>query len=87
MSTNTTKKIHFFPISIEPLEEGGFLATCQSLQGCFAEGNTYGQAIENIQDVIEIHIEERRKNSDTLPEISIPQKTEFRLSLPLPIYV
>lgn len=45
-------KMRVFPIIIEPLEEGGFLANCPLLQGCRAEGNTYGEAIENIQDVI-----------------------------------
>ncbi len=79
------KKIYFFPIDIEPCEEGGFLATCRTFQGCFAEGDTYGQAIENIQDIIKIHIEERQKYKDALPEISVPEKTELRLSFPLPV--
>ena len=80
------KKIYFFPISIEPCKEGGFLATCQTLQGCFAEGDTYGQAIENIQDVIRIHIEERKKHKDILPQVSVPNKTDLCLSFPLPIF-
>ena len=80
------KKIYFFPIDIESCEEGGFLATCQTLQGCFAEGDTYGQAIENIQDIIKIQIKERQKHKDILPEISVPEKTELRLSFPLPVF-
>jgi len=81
------KKISFFPITIESLDKGGFFADCSILQGCHAEGDTYGEAIENIQDVIEIHIAERRKHGDILPEVSVPQKTEIRLSLPLPVCV
>ena len=42
------KKISFFPITIESLDEGGFFADCSILQGCHAEGDTYGEAIENI---------------------------------------
>jgi len=80
------KKIYFFPIDIEPCKEGGFLATCQTLQGCFAEGDTYGQAIENIQDIIKIQIKERQKHKDILPEISISEKTELHLSFPLPVF-
>jgi len=80
------KKIYFFPIDIESCEEGGFLATCQTLQGCFAEGDTYGQAIENIQDIIKIQIKERQKHKDILPEISVPEKTELHLSFPLPVF-
>jgi len=79
------KLIYFFPISIEPLEEGGFLAVCQTLQGCRAEGKSYGEAIENIQDVIKVHIEARKKFKDPLPEVSMPETTNIRLSLPLPV--
>jgi len=79
------KKIHFFPVIIESLKEGGFLASCPSLQGCRAEGKTYTEAIENIQDVIEVHIEARKAHGETIPEVSIPQKTDLRLTLPLPV--
>lgn len=79
------KKIYFFPITIEPLDEGGFLATCPVLQGCRAEGKTYGEAIENIQDVIKVHIEARKSHNEPIPEVSIPKKTDLRLTLPLPI--
>ncbi len=53
------KKFHFFPIIIETLEEGGFLADCPAIQGCRAEGETYSETIENIQDVIKVQIEAR----------------------------
>ena len=81
------KKFYFFSISIEPLEEGGFLASCPVLQGCRAEGKTYAEAIENIQDVIRVHIEARRANNELIPEVSIPQKTNLFFTLPLPIVV
>ncbi len=81
------KKIYFFPITIEALDEGGFLATCPILQGCRAEGKSYGEAIENIQDVIKVHVEARKTHNEPLPEVSIPHKTNLRLSLPLPISI
>lgn len=81
------KQIYFFPINIEPCEEGGFLATCETLQGCLAEGETYGQAIENIQDVIEIHLEARKKFNDFIPSVSMPETSNLRFSLPLPISI
>lgn len=80
-----TNKLHIFPIIIEPLEEGGFLASCPSLQGCRAEGETYSETIENIQDVIKAHIEARKANNEFIAEISVPKKTNVRLTLPLPI--
>lgn len=81
------KKLYFFPITIELLEEGGFLASCPVLQGCRAEGETYTKAIENIQDVIRVHIEARKAHGETIPEVSIPEKTDLRLTLPLPVSI
>jgi len=81
------KQIYFFPITVESLEEGGFLAMCPSLQGCHAEGETYGQAIENIQDVIKLQIKARKKYGDILPNVSVPTKTELSFSLPLPVFI
>ncbi len=79
------KKFYFFPVTIESLEEGGFLASCSVLQGCRAEGKTYTETIENIQDVIKVHLEARKAHGEIIPEISIPEKTDLRLTLPLPI--
>ena len=79
------KKFYFFPVTIEPLEEGGFLASCFVLQGCRAEGKTYAEAIENIQDVIKVHLEARKAHGEIIPEVSIPKKTDLRLTFPLPI--
>jgi predicted RNase H-like HicB family nuclease len=79
------KRIYFFPISIEVLEEGGFLATCPIIQGCRAEGKTYAEVIENIQDVVKVHIEARKAHGEIVPEVTVPQKTEMRFTLPLPV--
>ena len=46
-------------VIIEPCEEGGYFAACPTLQGCHAEGETYLGALENIQDIIRIHLESR----------------------------
>ncbi|HSW87606.1 MAG TPA: type II toxin-antitoxin system HicB family antitoxin [Candidatus Saccharimonadales bacterium] len=50
------------PITIIPLEEGGYLARCEKLQGCMAEGKTIEKALEVVTDVargiISLHKEE-----------------------------
>ncbi len=38
-------------ISIEPLEEGGYLATSDDLQGFIAQGRTMAETLEIAQDV------------------------------------
>jgi len=45
------------PVEVEPLEEGGYLAVCELIQGCHAEGETIAVALENVEDVARIIIE------------------------------
>ncbi len=74
-----------FPINIESCEEGGFFADCPSLQGCHAEGDTYGEAIDNITDVIKAHIEVKRKNREMIPSVKISKPSDISLQFPLPV--
>jgi predicted RNase H-like HicB family nuclease len=34
------------------LEDGGFVASCTDLPGCFSQGDTREEALENIRDAI-----------------------------------
>ena len=50
-------KRHLLRVEVEPLEEGGYLATCPDLQGCHAEGDTVAEALENAEDVARVILE------------------------------
>jgi predicted RNase H-like HicB family nuclease len=50
-------KKYLLKVEVEPLEEGGYLASCPDLQGCHAEGETISEAIENVEDVARIIIQ------------------------------
>lgn len=50
-------KRYLLKVDVEPLEEGGYLASCPDLQGCHAEGETIAEALENIEDVARVIIE------------------------------
>ena len=52
-----TQNFSFYSVIVEPCEEGGYFAHCPLLQGCHAEGETYREAIDNIYDVIQAHME------------------------------
>jgi predicted RNase H-like HicB family nuclease len=52
-----TVKTYRLPVYVETLEEGGYLAVCESIQGCHAEGETIEKALENIEDVAAIVVE------------------------------
>jgi len=57
------------PVVVQPLEDSeGYLAICPILPGCHAEGDTYAQAIDNLQDVARAHIELRLEKGLPLPK-------------------
>ena len=78
-----TTKILLYPVVIESCEEGGYFATCPSLQGCHAEGESYSEVIENIEDVIKAHLEIRRKHGEFLPEVLVKDRKGITFNLPI----
>jgi antitoxin HicB len=54
-------------IQIEPLEEGGYLATSDDLQGLVAQGRTVAETMEIAQDVARKLIESYLEHGDPLP--------------------
>lgn len=55
-------------LNIEPLDEGGFLATSPDLPGLLAEGRTQSETIEIAQDVARKLIDSYIEHGDPLPE-------------------
>ncbi len=54
-------------IQIEPLDEGGYLATSNSLPGLIAQGRTVAETMEIAQDVARKLIESYLEHGDPLP--------------------
>ena len=65
-------------IEIEPLEEGGYLATSQDLQGLIAQGRTVAETMEIAQDVARKLIESCEAHSD--PYCQGPEENYPRVS-------
>jgi predicted RNase H-like HicB family nuclease len=78
-------KLGLYPITIEPHEEGGYFASCPLFQGCHAEGETFGEAIDSMRDVIHAHIEARKEFAEFIPSVEFPQTAEVRFTLPVPL--
>lgn len=55
------------PIVIEADSEGYFVS-CPALQGCYSQGDTYEQAVENIKDAIRLHIEDRIADGEEIAQ-------------------
>jgi len=59
---------YLLPIKIEPLEEGGHLATSEVLPGFLAQGRTIAETLEIAQDVARKLIESHVQHGDPLPD-------------------
>jgi predicted RNase H-like HicB family nuclease len=55
------------PIVIES-DADGYYVSCPALQGCYSQGDTYEQAVANIQDAIRLHIDDRIADGEEIPE-------------------
>jgi predicted RNase H-like HicB family nuclease len=56
---------YLLPIVIEK-DEDGYFAECPALQGCFTQGETYEEVLENMRDAIELHLQDRRERNEAL---------------------
>jgi predicted RNase H-like HicB family nuclease len=70
-------------VVVEQDEDGCYIASCPSLQGCHSQGDSFEEALENIKDVIEMCIEELREEKKTLdlryPEVIAIKHLEVTL--------
>jgi len=63
-----------FKVVIERDEDGVYIASCPALQGCYSQGETIEEALENIKDAIKLHIEARKALGEPVPvEIALEE--------------
>ena len=74
------------PITLTPLEEGGYLARVEKLQGCMAEGETVEDVLSYITDVARQIITLRKEEGLEIPLRVMPEKqTKSKISFSLPL--
>ncbi len=49
-------------------DSDGYFVFCPELQGCYTQGNTYEEALENIKNAIQLHLEDRIDSGDDIPQ-------------------
>jgi len=55
-------------VLIPDTEVGGFTVIVPSLPGCISEGDTEAEALANIKEAIELHIESMIAHGEEVPE-------------------
>jgi predicted RNase H-like HicB family nuclease len=58
-------KSYRFSVIIEK-DKDGYYAFTPELQGCYSQGDTYEEAIENIRDAIRLHIEDLQESGENI---------------------
>jgi predicted RNase H-like HicB family nuclease len=61
-------------------DEYGYFAMCPALQGCYSQGNTYEEALENIKDAIRLHIEDILESGETIEKINSFSLVAFEIT-------
>jgi antitoxin HicB len=72
-------------IKVEPLEEGGYLATSEDLPDLLAQGRTVAETMEIAQDVARKLIESYIEHGDPIP--NIPSVDKISVEAKIPVYV
>ncbi len=63
-----------FTVVVERDEDGLYIVSVPLLQGCYTQGETYEEALENIKDAIKLHIEARQSLGEPIPiEVAIDE--------------
>jgi len=73
-------KNYRFSVVIEHDKEGYF-AFCPELQGCYTQGESYEQVLENIKDAIRLHVEDRMESGEELPHFESISLTSLEVAV------
>jgi len=57
-----------YTVILHPAEEGGYWAEVPALPGCFSQGETVDEALKNIKEAIELHIECLEEEGQGIPK-------------------
>jgi predicted RNase H-like HicB family nuclease len=69
-----------FSVVIEKDKEGYF-AFCPELQGCYTQGDTYEETLENIKDAIRLHLEDRIEEGEEITQPESVSLTSMEVSV------
>jgi predicted RNase H-like HicB family nuclease len=63
-------KTYDFKVILEPDESGGYVISCPSLPGCYSQGETPEEAMENIKEAIALCLEDMESQGEEIPDPS-----------------
>ena len=73
-------RVYRFSVVIEK-DKDGYFAFAPELQGCYSQGDTYEEAIENIKDAIALHVEDRLESGEEVPQSESVSLTSLEVAV------
>ncbi len=73
-----------FYVVFEQEQDGGFSVSVPALPGCFSEGDTFEEAMNNIEEAIALYLETKQELD---PEWKPCTRPVFSLPVRVPVYV
>jgi predicted RNase H-like HicB family nuclease len=74
------KKKYKLSVIVEK-DKDGYFAFTPELQGCYSQGDTYEEVMENIKDAILLHLENRLESDEPIPEIESISLTSMEVEV------
>lgn len=56
-----------YTMILEPQAGGGYHAYCPALKGCYSQGDTLDEAVENMREAVEAYIESVEAHGEPIP--------------------
>ena len=69
-----------FSVVIEK-DRDGYFAFCPELQGCYTQGDTYEEVLENIKDAMRLHVEDKIESNEDIPQSESVSLTLMEVSV------
>jgi len=64
-------QVYDFKVILEPDEDiGGYVISCPALPGCYTQGDTIDEALENIKEAILLCLEDLQSQDRPIPDAS-----------------
>ena len=65
-------KIRNLAVLFEQEKDGGYSVSVPSLPGCFSQGDTFEEALKNIQEAIDLYLEDEELPEAPIKEFIVP---------------
>jgi len=62
-------------------DKDGYFAFCPELQGCYTQGDSYEDSLENIKDAIRLHVADRLSKSEEIPQFESISLTSLEVAV------